>query len=63
VPAPFVAPILFEENQPEGIPPLLGLKGIINQVRWTIDGCFRPNEPYSFCMLQDQRSAAQQYPS
>jgi len=61
--APFVAPIDFEDNQPEGVPPLLGLKGIINQIRWKLDGRFRPDEPYGFCLLQDQRPAAQRYHS
>jgi hypothetical protein len=61
--APFVAPIDFQDNQPPDIPALLGLKGVINQVRWPFDGRFRPNEPNGFCILQDQRPAAQRYPS
>ena len=61
--APFVAPIDFEDNQPESVRPLLGLKGVIDQIRWTFDGRFRPDEPNGFCILQDQRPAAQRYPS
>jgi len=62
--APFVAPIHFEENQPTGVPPLFGLKGIIDQIRWTIGPC----EPaidgvLGCCVLEDVRPVAQRYPS
>jgi hypothetical protein len=61
--APFAVPIDFDETRPAGRLPLLGLKGVINQIRWMIDGRLRPSEPHGFCLLQDQRPAAQRYPS
>jgi hypothetical protein len=62
--APFVAPIYFEENRPTGVPPLFGLKGIIDQLRWTIGPC-RPalDGVLGCCLLEDVRPAAERYPS
>jgi hypothetical protein len=62
--APFVAPIEFEENQPLGVPPLFGLKGIIDQLRWTIGPC-KPalDGVLGCCVLTDVRPAANRYPS
>jgi hypothetical protein len=62
--APFVAPIEFEEDQVEGVPPLFGLKGIINQLRWTIGPCRSPRgNILGSCLLQDVRRAVERYPS
>lgn len=62
--APFVAPIEFEVNQPHGVPRLFGLKGIIDQIRWTIGPC-RPaiDGVLGCCVLEDVRPAAQRYPT
>jgi hypothetical protein len=61
--APFVVPIDFDEARPTDRPPLLGLKGVIKQIRWMIVGRPWLGEPHGFCLLQDQRPAAQRYPS
>ncbi len=61
--APFVVPIDFDETRPPERPPLLGLKGVIDQIRWIIDGRPRLGEPRGFCLLRDQRPAAKRYPS
>jgi hypothetical protein len=62
--APFVAPVEFEENQPGGVPRLFGLKGIIDQLRWTIGPCKPPiTDVLGCCVLEDVRPAAQRYPS
>jgi hypothetical protein len=61
--APFVVPIDFDEARPPERPPLLGLKGVIKQIRWMIDGRPRLGEPHGFCLLQDQRPAVERYPS
>jgi hypothetical protein len=61
--APFVIPIDFDEARPLAHPPLLGLKGVVNQIRWMIDGRRRRGEPNGFGLLQDQRPAAERYPS
>ncbi len=61
--APFLAPVVFEKDQPAEVPPLLGLKGIINQLRWTFDGRYRFGEPFGFCELCDVRPVARRFPS
>lgn len=62
--SPFVAPIEFEENRAVDVPALFGLKGIIDQLRWTIGPC-EPALPdvLGCCVLEDVRSAAERYPS
>lgn len=62
--APFVAPVTFEENQPAGVPRLFGLKGIIDQIRWTLGPC-KPALPnvLGCCVLEDARPAADRFPS
>src|SRR5439155_4943387 len=62
--AAFVAPIEFEVNQPPNVPRLFGLKGIIDQVRWTIGPC-KPaiDGVLGCCVLEDVRAAAERFPS
>jgi hypothetical protein len=62
--AAFVAPIEFEENQPAGVPALFGLKGIIDQLRWTIGPCKPPMpDVLGCCVLEDVRPASSRFPS
>jgi hypothetical protein len=61
--APFVAPIEFEVNRPKTSPHLLGLRGIINQLRWTIGPWRPPREGLlDSCLLQDVRRGVERYP-
>jgi hypothetical protein len=61
--APFVVPIDFDETRPPERLALLGLKGVIDQIRWLIDGRPRRGEANGYCLLWDQRPAAERYPS
>jgi hypothetical protein len=51
---PFRIPAYFPDV-PEERRPLLGLSGVINQLRWTFDGTPHPDEPYGVLLLEDIR--------
>jgi len=42
---------------------LLGLAGIIEQIRWTFDGRNHPDAPFAVCLLENQRPLARRYPN
>jgi hypothetical protein len=60
--APFFLPVHLVVNRPASLTPLLGLTGVIEQLRWTFDGRDQPGAPYGFCLLEDQRPVTRRYP-
>jgi hypothetical protein len=60
--APFVLPVYLLLNQPANLTPLLGLAGVIEQIRWTFDGRSATDAPFGFCLLEDQRPVVRRYP-
>ena len=52
---PFDWPVLFRVGTPLGVPPILGLGGILKTCRWTFDGSYSPDAPYGTLTLEDIR--------
>ncbi len=52
---PFDWPVLFRVDGPEGVPPILGLGGVVNTCRWTFDGSYSIESPYGHLTLEDIR--------
>ena len=52
---PFDWPVLFRVNGPAGVPPVLGMGGIVKTCRWVIDGASTRTYPYGYVELQDTR--------
>ena len=52
---PFDWPVLFRVNAPIGVPPLLGLGGIVKTCRWILDGTYALDSPYGYLILEDIR--------
>jgi hypothetical protein len=59
--APFSLPICYVVDAPCPIP-LLGLGGVVDQMRWVIDGRWSPAAPHGYCLLKDSRRARDRFP-
>lgn len=51
----FSWPALFVPSWPLRAPPLLGLGGVVNTCRWTVDGTYTPTAPWGSLALDDLR--------
>jgi hypothetical protein len=52
---PFDWPVLFRVDAPVGVPPILGLGGVVNTCTWTFDGRPTPESPFGLLTLEDTR--------
>jgi len=52
---PFDWPVLFRVDMPPGVPPILGLGGIVRTCSWHFDGSFSPEFPLGSLTLTDIR--------
>lgn len=49
---PFDWPCYFDNNQPQNVPPLLGLAGVINDLRLTLDGAPSPGAAFGNLVVE-----------
>ncbi len=52
---PFDWPVLFRVGGPLGVPPILGLGGVVKTCRWAFDGSDSIESPYGYLTLEDIR--------
>ena len=52
---PFDWPVLFQIDASLGVPPILGLGGVVNTCRWCFDGSYAPAMPHGHLHLHDFR--------
>ncbi len=60
--APFLIPVHLLVGQGSTRTPLLGLTGVIEQLRWVFDGRASRDAPEGHCLLEDVRPASARWP-
>ncbi|MBY0232315.1 MAG: hypothetical protein K2W96_23810 [Gemmataceae bacterium] len=60
--APFLLPVHLLLGQPAHLTPLLGLGGVVGQLRWTFDGRALPGAALGHCLMPDVRPASARFP-